>query len=280
MEVNTNNIEEQILLYVDGELDTAGAKALLQYIALHPEWRTMLEEYKSLVMQPDTAIVFEGKDALLQPEEAGQTIVFKKANNFKQLRWAAAAVLLIGAAGLTWMLNREEEGLVLPATTGSVALQPKQLPATAIVSLKDTIAPTAVVATTQRATVAQSTVARPTQPQKQEAPQESSGARNQAPVVTPLAGSTVTAIAMEEQPLAGRELQLPETQQQHVTEEVAINADALPQWLPVNAEKLEGVNDLLGHIKNVKDKVAAKAAVLKNSTFVLRFGAKEIAIGK
>ncbi len=67
MEVNKNNIEEQILMYVDGELDTADAKAVLQYIALHPEWQSLLEEYKSLVLQPDTDIVFEGKETIAPP---------------------------------------------------------------------------------------------------------------------------------------------------------------------------------------------------------------------
>lgn len=279
MEVNINNIEEQILLYVDGELDAAEAKALLQYIALHPEWRSMLEEYRSLVMQPDTVIVYEGKDALLQAEEEGRTLVFKKTNNLKQLRRAAAAVLLIGAAGLTWTLNRQDEGLVLPETTEHVAIQPKQVPATATVTPKDTVAPAAMVATTQHVTATKPAAAVQIQHREHEAPQEQSIARNQ-PVVTPLAVSTVTAIAIDEQPLVGRGLVMPAAPELEIPEQVAINADALPQWLPVNAEKLEGVNDLLGHIKNVKEKVAAKAALLKNSTFVLRFGAKEIPIGK
>jgi anti-sigma factor RsiW len=278
MEVNKNNIEEQILLYVDGELNTEEAKALLQYVAQHPEWRTLLDEYSNLVLQPDTDMVFEGKEALLQPEV--QTIAFvKKGNSLKSLRWAAAAVLVIGAAGLAWMFSRSDQGDALPDHT-TIAMQPVQIPAATPNITKDTVGvmpvqPAAIASNNKIAhkTAAQTILVHTPQPVQEIQRKEEQ--------LAPIAGNTLALNDTKAQPLPAAEMQRPETLQTLQQEQqVAVNTESLPSWLPVSGDKLDGVNDLVSHIREVKEKVAAKAAILKKSTFVIRLGEKEIAFGK
>lgn len=280
MEVNKNNIEEQILLYVDGELNAEEAKVLLQYVAQHPEWRTLLDEYSNLLLQPDTDMVFEGKEALLQPEV--QTIAFvKKGNSFKSLRWAAAAVLVMGAAGLAWMFSREEQGNALPGHA-TIAMQPLQTPAVTTNTITDTVAarpvqPVAVASNNNRiapkAAAQQTVLAHTAQPVQEIQRKEEQ--------LAPIAGNTLALNDTKVQPSPAAEMQRPEALQALQQEpQVAVNTESLPSWLPVSGDKLDGVNDLLSHIREVKEKVAAKAAILKKSTFVIRLGEKEIAFGK
>lgn len=280
MEVNKNNIEEQILLYVDGELNTAEASALLQYIALHPEWHSLLDEYKSLVIPQDDDLVFEGKEALLQPEP--QVIAFKKESSLGWMRWAAAVVLIAGAAGLTWQLSRDDKGQALPGTSG-IAMQ--QQP-------KATLAADTVTPAPQLAQVKTVTAVKPVAPVLQPAkapvhavPQaqqpEVQLAKNEAVQIAPIAGSSPTLVAVQETQQPALELQRADVLVAEAPEQaVAINTEKLPSWLPVNEEKLEGVNDLLAHIREVKNKVAEKANVLRKSTFVIRLGGREIGFGK
>lgn len=279
MEVNKNNIEEQILLYIDGELNTEEAKALLQYVARYPEWRTLLDEYSSLVMQPDTDMVFEGKEALLQPEV--QTVAFvKKGNSFKSLRWAAAAIVVIGAAGLAWMFSRGEQGTALPGHT-TIALQPKTtLPATAT-AITDTAAvmPVQALPATSNNRIAHKAAA----PQTilVHTPQPVPEMQKKEERLAPIAGNTLALNDTKAQPLPATVMQRPEALEALREEpQVAINTESIPAWLPVSGDKLDGVNDLVSHIREVKEKVAAKAAILKRSTFVIRLGEKEIAFGK
>lgn len=272
METNPNNIEELILLYVDGELSTEAAASLLQYVALHPQWRTLLDEYQSLVMPQDDELVFEGKDALLQPEP--QVIPFKPASKWILVRRAAAVALFAGAAGLTWFLTRQDTGSILPAGT-PIALVHQ---AAAV----DTLAQGIPVGVT------------PVQPVNIAAVQPAAkpavlpGANRPVAPVNQQQTTAIDAIAVSSPALLGEqpekqlalELQRPEVLTEPARQEAAAGPTALPTWLPVNEQKLEGLNGLLAHIRDVKDSVAAKAAQLKKTTFVIRLGDREIAFRK
>ena len=64
------------------------------------------------------------------------------------------------------------------------------------------------------------------------------------------------------------------------TPEQQIERKPLPEWLPVTEENLQGVNDLVAHIQALKESIQEKAQSLKNTAFVIRFGDKQISIGK
>jgi hypothetical protein len=55
---------------------------------------------------------------------------------------------------------------------------------------------------------------------------------------------------------------------------------SLPTWLPVAEENLQGMNDLVAHIQTLKERIQEKTQSLKNTAFVIRFGDKQISIGK
>ncbi len=94
-----------------------------------------------------------------------------------------------------------------------------------------------------------------------------------------MAGNNLAAVQVDAKPLPAAEIQLPVIQEDKQKDGMAKTA-VLPAWLPVNEEKLEGMNDLVAQIKTVKEKVAAKADLIRKSTFVIRLGEKEIAFGK
>ena len=275
MEINPNNIEEQILLYVDGELSTEEAAGLLQYIGLNPQWRTLLDDYQSLVMPQDDELVFEGKEALLQPEP--QVIPFKPASKLTLVRRAAAVALFAGAAGLTWFLTRQDNGSILPAGTPVALVHQAATPATPAQGIPVTTTPVqpqplriAAVQPAVKPTV-QTNAGRPVSPLN----------RQQAEVIDAIAAGSPTLLGEHPEKQLALELQRPEVLMEPARQEtVAGSTTELPAWLPVNEQKLEGLNGLIAHIRDVKDSVAAKAAQLKKTTFVIRLGDKEIAFKK
>ncbi|MBW7912220.1 MAG: hypothetical protein H3C54_00600 [Taibaiella sp.] len=66
--VNMENYEEYMLLYADRELTPEQEKALLDFVALHPELKPELEAYAATRLQPEEAMIFTGKDALIKTE--------------------------------------------------------------------------------------------------------------------------------------------------------------------------------------------------------------------
>ncbi|MEZ5017499.1 MAG: hypothetical protein R2800_10645 [Flavipsychrobacter sp.] len=66
--VTKENFEEYALLYVDKELTKAEEKALLDFVALHPEFKAELQAYTATILIPDNNISFSNKEALLQEE--------------------------------------------------------------------------------------------------------------------------------------------------------------------------------------------------------------------
>ena len=99
--INKNNYEEYFLLYLDNELDAAGKKEVELFARQSP---SLLEELNLLLqtrLEPDTTIVFEGKEVLYKEEKDEKVIAFP---------WfrvaAAAAVTLILAGFFVYNYNR------------------------------------------------------------------------------------------------------------------------------------------------------------------------------
>lgn len=64
--VNMENYEEYMLLEADGELTGAEQEALQAFIDQHPELKDEMQLFSALKLEPDTSIVYEGKDDLLK----------------------------------------------------------------------------------------------------------------------------------------------------------------------------------------------------------------------
>jgi hypothetical protein len=91
--IDKNNYEEYFLLYLDNELDAAAKKEVELFASQSP---SLLEELNLLLqtrLEPDTAIVFEGKEILYKEEKEEKVIVFP------WFRVAAAAAVVLLLAG-------------------------------------------------------------------------------------------------------------------------------------------------------------------------------------
>lgn len=103
--VNMENYEEYMLLYADRELKPAEEKALLDFVAQHPELEAELKAYAATRLVPDTGMVFENKESLLKTAEPTRRIGL---GNWKMYA-AAACVLLVAVLFITNKNKNEEE---------------------------------------------------------------------------------------------------------------------------------------------------------------------------
>lgn len=88
--VNMTNYEEYMLLYADGELSKEDEQALLAFVQQHPELQAELDAYTATILQPDTTLVYDGKEALMKDEPAKGAIWLGSWKTYA----AAASVLL------------------------------------------------------------------------------------------------------------------------------------------------------------------------------------------
>ncbi len=100
--INAGNYEEYFLLYTDKELDEATAKEVETFAGQHPSLSESLHLLLQARLEPDTAIVFEGKEILYKKEEDDKVILFPWA------RVAAAAIVLL-LAGFFVFTNRNHD---------------------------------------------------------------------------------------------------------------------------------------------------------------------------
>lgn len=71
MNINRQNYEEWLLLYVDNELSLAERIIVDDFLAANPDLQQELEMLQQSTFQPDDAIVFEPKSALYKNEGSG-----------------------------------------------------------------------------------------------------------------------------------------------------------------------------------------------------------------
>ena len=73
MLINRHNYEEFFILYMDNELDPAGRRMVEDFVQLHPDLKEELDILLQFKLEPDTQIVFDGKEELMK--ENGQPLI-------------------------------------------------------------------------------------------------------------------------------------------------------------------------------------------------------------
>lgn len=271
MNLSNENIEEYLLLLADNELDEAEENEVMAFVAQHSEYKPMLEAYLATRLDSTESFIFPDKESLLKPES---TVLPLRRTNIKPLKLAAAVVILLGmGVAITLMFTTDS-----PVDKDKVvASKDRVIKNTVVPPIKTTKDTTAVFAQVSKQSniiginnkqpkavninvhnmVAYTTPVR----QKQQVPvQLASASVNEITIGAVIQPEAIALV--NESPLQERE---------HKT---------LPEWLPVAEENLQGVNDLVAHIQSLKERIQEKTQSFKNTAFVIRFGDKQISIGK
>lgn len=112
--VNMENYEEYMLLHADRELTPEQEKALLDFVALHPELKPELEAYAATRLQPEEAMIFTGKDALIKTEPVGKTMWL---GGWKAYAAAASVILFIVLFSINRHSTKETQPVVVKNQT-------------------------------------------------------------------------------------------------------------------------------------------------------------------
>lgn len=134
------NVQEAMLLYLDGELADPGKRALENKIAAEEQVLTSWELLKKTKLQADDVVIFPGKQLLYRRDSA--RIVY-----LRFTKWAVAAALIAAGfyAGVTLVNQQDEKETTVakadankPENTGSItAKDDKALdPATKLIATK------------------------------------------------------------------------------------------------------------------------------------------------
>jgi hypothetical protein len=125
--INLENYEEYMVMHADGELSPSEEQELMNFLYEHPELQSELTAFSMTKMIPDTDIVFEKKDALMQPEEGKKVIAFPVWRKYA-VAAGVAAIFFVSY----WKLHTgstEEMTTVAAVTTPPAATTP-EAPAT------------------------------------------------------------------------------------------------------------------------------------------------------
>lgn len=112
--VNMENYEEYMLLYADRELTPEQEQGLLDFVATHPELKPELEAYAATRLQPEEAMVFTGKDALIKTEPGGKTMWL---GGWKAYAAAASVILFIVLFSINRHSTKETQPVVVKNET-------------------------------------------------------------------------------------------------------------------------------------------------------------------
>jgi len=102
--INKNNIEAWLLDFSEGQLNEEELALLESYLAENPEYKELLSNFEPFYLPIEEDIVFNKKDALLNPSPSGRVLHF----SFIFPRLMAAAVLL-AAMVLLWPLFQSQK---------------------------------------------------------------------------------------------------------------------------------------------------------------------------
>jgi len=258
--VTWENYEEYMCLHTDGELSETETRELYRFVEQHPELQDELKAFSAARLVPDTSIVFRDKEMLLKPE--GRVIAL---GNWKTYS-AAAGLLILLATGLAQWTDRGRS-----ETADQVAVTASE---------KEPAAPLTTPVTRNELT-------------------EPAENKEAAPVrmVEAIAAADEKkpeAAVLELQPLApatpviqGGAITAPEAAHLAVTvpaidHNITLEAPAEEKeflaWLPVEEEKKMGLKTLTSSVSSRIEQAKIFKENIKETTFALKLGRKELVI--
>lgn len=107
MNINTENIEELILLYIDNELDPDTAIEMLKFIDLNPAYKEMLADYQAVVLEADHTIIYENKDNLKQKIDLINPKSTKVISFISWKQIAGVAAILFMVINIGFLINNQ-----------------------------------------------------------------------------------------------------------------------------------------------------------------------------
>jgi|GEM_PF-1783302 len=100
MDVNTEDIEELILLLIDNELSQAETLYLMDFLKKNPEYNQLLESYSITKLVPEDNIEYPWKNQLLRPES--KQIAFYKRTKM-MLGVVSTLIIMVLGIALIWL---------------------------------------------------------------------------------------------------------------------------------------------------------------------------------
>jgi len=269
--INNENIEEYLLLLLDGELEAAGEAQVLAYVEIHPEYQSLLDAFLQTRLEEET-IVFEDKESLLKPEP--RVVTFPKYR--KSLAWAAALLLLAGIGGVFRMMVQQPSDntpsvtvaghLQQGAGSRNASVLPGQQTTAGRQHSAIAVAPAQTAALMPAKRTAKVMAAQPgTMIHERQ--------QTEAPEVLAVAGYSV-AVPAEEVPAVAIDrgkIPFPEIQ-----ESSGINNN----WSLIDPQKFEVIDALIAQAETLKEEVQEKAKTLRVNTVAIRLGGREFTIIK
>ena len=267
MTLNKENIEEQILLFIDGELDEVAEQQLMDYIEAHPAFQAMLDEYLMAKLDVGETAIFSDKESLMRHET--KVIPISKKTAFTRI--AAAAAIVIVMLGSLWLFQKEEGDDQTIIAINKYSLSP-QNQTTAPQPATDTASTIASIKSKYDSNKTKTKIYRPAATETAVQAHEQRIAHKRTEL-TPIADLQHVSIQEVQANIIGTTYTIPSTA--IATEDKT----ALPQWLPIKEENLQGFNDLVARIEDLKETIQEKRAQLKSQTIVVSVAGKEFTIG-
>lgn len=252
------NYEELMLLYVDGELNEADGGALLAFVARHPSLAKELETYQMLRLQPDTALVYEGKETLLKKEPKAIAV-----NNWLRYGIAAGLVLLIGFAAVKWLAIDEHNNAAPP----KIAQEQKEVHDKTPSDTTHTPEPILTSNTPLIPAPKKTVIIKPVRKAMEKLPVTNEIASLAPRRMKPLKEDTHTIadIALQQKIFT--------TETRDTAPKQKVN---LLAWLPVNKEKQAGLEGLKNRLLGKANKAKEIANTINETDLVFKIGSKEL----
>lgn len=95
--IDSNNIEQNIIEYIDGELSNQDVLALEKFLKDNPQYQSLLEDYKSTIIIADDTIKYSNTESLL------------KIPNYKTWYWVTGIIII---ASSIVMLNTTKRNTI------------------------------------------------------------------------------------------------------------------------------------------------------------------------
>ena len=265
MVINKENIEEYLLLLIDGELSEADEMEVMAFIEDHNEYQVLLDQFMETKLEAEP-FVFEDKQRLLKPET--QLLQFI---SHRKMYYRAAAIAAVLCAGIAFRMITTNKVTLSQSVVQQVKMKK---------AMVDSI---------------------PQQPllvaQHKEQPIKEIVHKRNKPTISSTQNTPVVAMENIRNNRSIEPLEtLPDNgyKQLEVATSLDLNASKLQtsdrvyvqsetlatKDLLVDGNRLDGVNALLAQVENIKDNLEAKTKVFKNITVAIRLGGKEFTIGK